>query len=276
MSPPSVTFSGKTKYFGLLADPVEHVRAPTIFLEKFETLGLDAAYIPLQVSAEHFAAVTMALRDLKNFHGYGVTMPHKETAATICDELLPNAKACGVVNNIRVESDGRWVGESLDGVGMVRGIQAERPIDKNTSVLVVGAGGTGRQIAVALALAGAGRIALANRTVAKAEKLAATVRSVAPSSDVDYAAAFDPEAFDIVINATSLGLKSGDPLPVDPSRLSDHAVVAEVVMNPANTPLLERARERGLTTVPGRAMMDHQLELIIEEASPFRSGAARC
>jgi shikimate dehydrogenase len=259
-----VTFSGKTKYLGLLGDPIEQVRTPTIFREFCESRGIDAAYVPMQVSSENFGAVVAALHCLGNFCGFGVTIPHKPAAAGVCDELLPNARACGVVNHIRVEPDGRWVGEALDGVGMVRGIGTKRRIDANSNVLVLGAGGTGRQIAVALALAGAGRICIANRTVGKAQELAETVRSATPSCEVSYSVEVDPAPFDIVINATSLGLNGQGPLPVDVSRLAPNALVAEVVMTPAVTPLLEQAQERSLASVPGRAMLDQQLEAIVE------------
>lgn len=93
-------------------------------------------------------------------------------AARLYDELWPNARACGVVNVIRVDPDGRWVGEPLDGVGMVKALTVQRTLDANTRVLLVGTGGVGLAIAVALGLAGVGSLVIANRTQAKAEDLA--------------------------------------------------------------------------------------------------------
>jgi shikimate dehydrogenase len=252
--------SGRTRFYGLFADPVDHLQVPTVLNELFNRLGVDALFIPLHVTAEDLAATVAGMRHLRNFDGYGVSIPHKPTLASLCDELLPNAKACGVVNVIRVDSDGRWIGETLDGVGMVRAITAQRALDANSQVLLVGAGGVGRAIAVAMALAGIGYLAIANRTLAKAEDLAHTVRQAAPACEVKAGNAFDPSPFDIVINATSLGLNGQGPLPVEVSRVSETALVAEVVMVPELTPLLQAAQTRNLDIVPGREMLTQQLE----------------
>jgi shikimate dehydrogenase len=204
------------------------------------------------------------MRHLRNFSGYGVSIPHKGMAARLCDELMPNARACGVVNSIRVAPDGRGIGETLDGVGMVKALQTQRVLDANTRVLLVGAGGVGRAIAVALALAGVGSLVTANRTQAKAEDLADTVRRAAPTCAVEAGSAVDPSAFDIVINATSLGLNGQGPLLVEVSRVAGTALVAEVVMVPELTPLLQAAQTRGLGVVRGREMMTQQVEAAMD------------
>ena len=117
---------------------------------------------------------------MRNFAGYTLTIPHKVMAAHLCDELLPNARACGAVNAVRIDSDGRLIGETFDGLGMVRGHYGPAcPRRRYT-------GPTGRcrwrwrAIAVALALAGVGSLAITNRTQAKADDLAAMVRRAAP------------------------------------------------------------------------------------------------
>lgn len=156
--------SGRTRLYGLFADPVGHLQTPAVLNSLLDQRGVDAVFVALHVTAEHFAATVAGMRHLRNFAGYGVSIPHKPMAARLCDELLPNARACGVVNVIRVDSDGRWIGETLDGVGMVKAITAQRALNANTRVLLVGAGGVGRAIAVALALAGVGYLAIANRT----------------------------------------------------------------------------------------------------------------
>jgi shikimate dehydrogenase len=147
---------------------------------------------------------------------------------------------------------------------MVKALQTQRVLDANTRVLLVGAGGVGRAIAVALALAGVGSLVTANRTQAKAEDLADTVRRAAPTCAVEAGSAVDPSAFDIVINATSLGLNGQGPLPVEVSRVSETALVAEVVMAPEVTPLLQAAQTRGLGIVRGREMLTQQLEAIVD------------
>ncbi|HEY5868150.1 MAG TPA: shikimate dehydrogenase [Candidatus Tectomicrobia bacterium] len=224
--------------------------------------GIDALWVPLQVSPDHFAAVVTGMRHLRDFAGFTVTMPHKAAAARLCDVLLPNAQACGVVNVVRIDPDGRLIGETFDGVAMVHAITAHRAIDATTRVLLVGAGGVGQAIGVALALAGVGLLAITNRTQAKADDLVQKVRCAAPACAVETNTAFDPAGFDIVINATSLGHGDGQgPLPVDVSRVSATALVADVVLVPEYTPLLQAAQARGLDIVRGIEMLTPQLEV---------------
>lgn len=256
--------SGRTRLYGLFADPVGHLQVPGVLNALLAQRGIDAVVVPLHVTAEHFTATVAGMRHLRNFAGYAVSMPHKGMAARLCDELMPNARACGVVNVIRVAPDGRWIGETLDGIGMVKALQTQRTLDANTRVLLVGAGGVGRAIAVALALAGVGSLVIANRTQAKAEDVADTVRRAAPTCAVEAGSAVDPSAFDIVINATSLGLNGQGPLPVEVSRVSGTALVAEVVMVPELTPLLQAAQTRGLGIIRGREMLTHQVEAIMD------------
>ena len=257
-SPP---ISGKTRFYGMFGDPVEHLRAPTALNELMNSRGVDAVMLPLHVAPEHLTEAIAGIRLIRNFSGFMVSIPHKSAAAELCDEILPNARACGVVNAVRIDQDGRLIGESFDGVGMVRSIEMQRVLNSDTRVLLVGAGGVGRSIAVAIALAGVGYLAIANRTRSKADELAGTVRRAAPDCVVKSDSSFDPEGFDIVVNATSLGLNGQGPMPVEVSRMSKPALVAEVVMVPEITPMLHFAQERGLAVVRGSEMMTNQVEI---------------
>jgi shikimate dehydrogenase len=227
--------------------------------------GIDALWMPLQVPAEHFAAVVAGLRHLRDFAGFTVTMPHKVTAARLCDVLLPNAQACGAVNAVWIDPEGRLIGETFDGVAMVQAITAHRAIDATTRVLLVGARGMGQAIGVALGLAGVGALAIINRTQAKADDLVEKVQRVAPACIVETQATFDPVDFDIIINATSLGFVTGQgPLPIEVSRVSGGALVADVVSVPEYTPLLQAAQARGLEIVRGIEMFTPQTEIIAD------------
>ena len=252
--------SGRTRFYGIFADPISQVQAPAAFNALLDRRGVDAVFVPLHVTAEHFAAAVAGMRHLHNFAGYTLTIPHKVMAAHLCDELLPNARACGAVNAVRIDPDGRLIGETFDGIGMVEAIAARRALDSTTRVLLVGAGGVGRAIAVAIALAGVGSLAITNRTQAKADELAAMARRAAPACKVEAGTAFNPGAFDIVINATSLGLHGQGPQPVDVSRMSGTALVADVVMVPDITPLLQAAQGRGVGIVRGREMLSQCVE----------------
>jgi shikimate dehydrogenase len=256
--------SGRTRFYGIFADPIGHVQSPAAFNALLDRRGVDAVFVPLHVPAEHFAAAVAGMRHLRSFAGYTLTMPHKTMAVHQCDELLPNARACGAVNAVRIDPEGRLIGEIYDGVGMVTAITAHRTLDATTRVLLVGAGGAGRAIAVAIALAGVGHLVIANRTQDKADDLAETVRRAVPACAVEAGTAVDPAAFDLVINATSLGLNGQGPMPVDVSRLSGTALVADVVTVPEFTPLLQAAQARGLGIVCGREMLTQGVEAIAD------------
>jgi shikimate dehydrogenase len=233
---------------------------PALMNALLERRGVDAIYVPLQVAPEHLAAVIASMRHLRDFAGFCVTMPHKAAVAQLCDVLLPNAQACGVVNAVRIDPDGRFIGETFDGVGMVHALTAHRALDATTRVLLVGAGGVGQAIAVALALAGVGYIAITNRTQAKADDLTHRVRRAAPACTVEARATIAPTGFDIVINATSLGQNGQGPLPFEVSQVSESALVADVVPVPERTPLLQAAQACGLRIVRGIEMLTPQIE----------------
>jgi shikimate dehydrogenase len=256
--------SGRTRFYGIFADPIGHVQAPAAFNALLDRRGVDAVFVPLHVPAEHFAAAVAGLRHIRSFAGYTLTMPHKAMAVRQCDALLPNARACGAVNAVRIDPDGRLIGEIYDGVGMVKAITAHRALDATTRVLLVGAGGAGRAIAVAIALAGVGSLAIANRTRDKADDLAEMVRRAVPACVVEAGTAIDPAAFDLVINAISLGLNGQGPMPVDVSRVSGTALVADVVTVPELTPLLHAAQARGLGIVCGREMLTQCVEAMAD------------
>ena len=135
-------------------------------------------------------------------------------------------------------------------------------LDAKTHVLLVGAGGVGRAIGVALALAGVGFLGVENRTRANADALAQTARRAAPRCVVESRSGFDPAEFDIVVNATSLGLNGEGPMPIDIYQLSGTALVAEVVMVPEVTPMLHAAQDRGLAVVRGLEMLTQQVETL--------------
>lgn len=251
--------SGKTHLYAILAHPVAHVRAPEFFNPVFAAHGLDAFIIPLHVLPEDLADLVPRLHKLRNLRGLVLTIPHKQAMARLCDELGPDGQLSGAVNAVRFEADGRLVGDMFDGIGLVQGALASGITLAGRKVLLVGAGGAGRAIAFALAKEGVAALTIANRTVARAEALVADVRRGVPGVEVAVGAA-DPRGHDVVINATSLGLHDGDPLPVDPARLEPAMDVIEIVAAVEITPLLRAALDRGCRTMGGRAMVDHQIE----------------
>ena len=167
------------------------------------------------------------------------------------------------------------IGETFDGVAMVQAMRTHRDLDATTRVLLVGAGGVGQAIGVALGLAGIGFLAITNRTQTKADDLVQKVRRAVPTCVVETHTAFDPIAFDIVVNATSLGHVTGQgPLPIEVARVAETALVAEVVAVPEYTPLLQAAQARGLDIVRGSEMLIPQVEIIADFLGMTAQGSA--
>jgi shikimate dehydrogenase len=256
--------TGKTRLFGVIADPIEHVRAPQVFNPVFAARGFDAVLVPCHVAPDGLAALMDGFRRIVNFGGFLVTVPHKLRAAELCDELGPAGRLIGSVNAVRRDPDGRLIGEMFDGKGFVAGLEQAGYDLRGKGVLLVGAGGAGRAIAFAVAEAGVRRLTIANRTARRAEELARAVLRATPGVGV-LAGPADPAAgHDLVINATSLGLKPNDPLPIDADRLEPATAVAEIIMEPETTALLAAAQRRGCPVFYGRPMLACQVDLIAD------------
>lgn len=253
--------TGKSRVFGVIADPISHVRAPELFNAVFEAKSLDAVLVPVHVSADELARLWDGFRTWQNFGGFCVTVPHKEAALRLADEAGEQARLVGAANVVRREPDGRLIADNFDGRGFVAGLDAHGLSAAGKRVLLVGAGGAGMAIAFALAEAGVAELKIANRTLARAEALAARVASAFPAVEVG-AHNGSPEGFDLIANATALGLNADDPLPLDVEALSSAQAVADIVMKPERTKLLIAAEARGCRIHLGKHMLDFQRELL--------------
>jgi shikimate dehydrogenase len=258
-----VQISGTTSYYAQLADPVAHVRFPGVLQPALDALGHDVAVVPMHVCAGGLAAVVAGMRHWQNLLGAGVTMPHKEAIAPLLDRTTRQASLVGAVNAVRRERDGSLVGENLDGHGFVQGLR-DRDVDPaGLRALLVGAGGVGRAIAFALAEAGVSDLRIANRSAASAERLAREVAAAFPACATSSGAA-EPADRDLVVNATSLGMRPDDALPVAAAALTSAMVVADVVMAPGGTPLVRAAEAAGARAMPGEGMLGTQVPLVLD------------
>jgi shikimate dehydrogenase len=264
MSPdaPEWEITGRTRVYVHLAHPSAHVRTPQTFNRAFRERDIDAVAISIDVAPADLPPLVRGLKGWRNLGGVGVTMPHKETIADLCDEVVGIARLAGTVNAVRRESDGRLVGANTDGSGFVTGLAQAGYDPAGKRVLLVGVGGAGTAIAFSLARAGAREITLANRTAAKAETIAIKVADAFPGTKTSVGAA-DPTGFDIVVNATPLGMGAGDALPLDVSKLAAETVVAEIIMRPERTRLVEEAERRGCRVHLGLPMLTCQIEEVI-------------
>lgn len=259
--------TGQTRLFGIVAHPAGHVRTPQAMNERFARAGLDAVMTAYDVAPDGLAPFVAGLRRVENFGGLVVTVPHKTEIGAFCDRLTARAEAAGAVNAIRREIDGSLTGDLLDGVGFVRGLEAAGHAVAGRRVYLVGAGGAASAIALAIAEKAPARLTLVNRTPERLAALAARLRARFP--DLDVAIGGEIGEQDLVVNATSLGLRADDPLPLDVARVAPGTLVAEVIMQPEITALLEAARARGCAIHPGRAMLEGQLS----EMFAFLTGA---
>jgi shikimate dehydrogenase len=259
---PAREITGRTRVYVHLAHPSAHVRTPQTFNRAFSERRIDAVAVSIDVAPDDLPSLLRGLKGWRNLGGIGVTMPHKERIAALCDEVVGIAGLVGAVNAIRREPDGRLVGANTDGSGFLAGLQRAGYDPAGKRVLLVGVGGAGTAIAFSLAQAGAGELTLANRTPAKAEAIAAKVAHAFPDTKTSVGTP-DPAGFDMVINATSLGMHPGDALPLDVSRLTPGTLVAEIIMRPERTALVEEAEGRGCRVHPGLPMLTGQIDEVI-------------
>lgn len=248
--------SGTTRLYGLVGNPLKTAKSPELWNRLFTEQHVDAACVPFVVEAQALAAFAAGARAMGNLSGLLVTMPHKQTMMALVDELHPTAAHVGALNVVRCHDDGRWVGAIFDGVGCVQGMQWEGNDPAGKSVLLVGAGGAGRAIAFAVATAGARSLTISDVDVHRADDLA---RSVAAATGCrTQAGPPDPDGFDIVINATPMGMNPNDPMPVDPERLAPGSTVVDIINSPEPTALRRAAMARGCRTQGGRPMHEGQ------------------
>lgn len=198
---------------------------------------------------------------MDNFSGCVVTVPHKMAMVALCDELTPEARQVGAVNIVHRTAAGRLIGGILDGAAFVAGMRKEEFEPRGKSIYLAGAGGAASAIAFELAKIGVGRLKIANRTAAKAQQLIDKVRDVFPTLSIAIGND-DASGHDLVVNATSLGMRVEDELPMNVQTLTSSQHVAEIIMQPAETPLVLAARQRRCTIHLGATMLSCQIELM--------------
>ncbi len=255
--------SGKTTLIAHLGYPTEAFKAPMIYNPWFDPQGIDAVVVPMGVKPEDYATSLAAIFKLSNLRGALVTMPHKVTTMGLVDAVSPTARIAGACNAILKRPDGSLLGDQFDGAGFVRGVERKGRLFKGARVLVSGTGGVGSAIAAAIAAAGAAELALFDMSDASAEALAARLKAHYPDMTVTTGSK-DPAGFDVVVNATPLGMNEGDPLPFDIDRISPDTFVGEVVMKSEYTPLLQAARAKGCAVQVGTDMLFEMIPAYLE------------
>ena len=257
---------GSTQVVPHIGYPTHSFKAPMIYNPYFEQAGVDAVVVPMAVKAEDYAAFLPAIFSMENVAGALITMPHKVTTVAMLDEASPTVKvagACNAVKRVKTANGSKLVGDMFDGEGFVRGVLRKGQALQGTSCLVVGSGGVGCAIAASLAKAGIARIALFDMNSASMEGLASRLRENYPAIKV-ATGSNDPAGFDLVVNATPMGMEKGDPLPMDVSRIAPTTFVGEVVMKTEMTAFLAAAKDRGCRVQVGMDMLYEQIPAYLE------------
>jgi shikimate dehydrogenase len=255
--------NGDTILIAHLGYPTKSFRAPMIYNPYFEKIGFNAIVMPMGVKAEDYAEVLKALFELTNIRGALVTMPHKVTTLAFMDEISTTARIAGACNAILRRPDGSLVGDMFDGEGFVRGVARKGRHIAGESALVVGCGGVGSAIAASLAAAGVSRLGLFDAHSASAASLGSRLAAHYPKLEVQPGVK-DPSGYDIVVNATPIGMNDGDPLPMDVDRITPSSFVGEVVMKQEMTPFLRAAQAKGCAIQIGVDMLFEQIPAYLE------------
>ena len=267
------TLSGETLVVPIIGDPIAQVKSPDGVTRTFAARGCNAVVVPLQAAADDFAALIDGLSRSSSIAGLIATVPHKFALAARCATLTDRARFLGSVNTARRNPDGGWHGDQVDGEAFVAAVRASGGDPRGSRALQVGAGGAGSAIALALLEAGVADLALHDADPVRRDALVGRLRD--RFGDRVTAGSPDPTGFDLVANATPMGMRAGDPYPVDVERLAPGTFVGDVVTKPAVPPLIEAARRIGCRTSRGADMFAAVAGLIVDfllADGPLRPG----
>jgi shikimate dehydrogenase len=253
--------NGATRIHLIVGDPIAQTKSPNGLTREFAARRVDAVCVPAQIGVEDFDAFMTAVKTVKNIDGIVVTVPHKFAAAAHCDELSDRARFLNGVNVMRRLPDGRWSGDMTDGVALVAALRAHSFEPRGARALVVGAGGAGSAVALALVQEKAAAVSICDLDARRRDEL---IRRLGGRDAGVQAATPNPSGFSLVVNASPAGMAVGDPQPVESARLGEQTFVADLITSPPVTPLLAAARARKCRTLTGEQMFQPQVGLLAD------------
>ncbi len=252
--------SGKTAIYGIFGHPVEHTFSPGMHNSAFKKLGMDACYVPFAVPPGSLEDAVRAVVPL-GLRGLNITVPHKELVIAFLDELSEEARLIGAVNTIEIRK-GRLIGHNTDGRGFLRSLREHGELDpKGKKFLFIGSGGAARAVSFSLALAGAAAVVFRDLDARKASLLANDIREKTGVPAITIGQETLPEYADdadCLINASPLGLRRMDPLPIPGNLIKRRHLICDLVYNPPETALLKIAKKRGAKRLSGLGMLLYQ------------------
>jgi shikimate dehydrogenase len=255
--------SGATRVYFIVGDPIAQVRSPSGVTAALRAAGRDAIVIPAHVAPADLDAFFAGVTRMQNVDGVIITVPHKFDATKYCGTLASESAFLGATNMLRRNADGTWHGGMSDGVAMVAALGDAGCEPQGKRALLIGAGGAGSAIGHALVEAGVASLAIRDFDAARTDALASRLSSLGRGA-VGIADDAGAETYDIVVNASPAGMRPGDPLPIDVSRLAPTTFVGDVVTKPPLTPFIEAARARGCPTVTGTQMFGRVCDAIVD------------
>jgi shikimate dehydrogenase len=252
--------NGETRLHFCVGNPIAQVKSPEGLSAAFARRGVNAVCIPAQVKSEDLAGFFAAAKLIVNVDGCIVTVPHKLAALRHCDEISPRARLLGAVNVMRRCPDGQWEGDMTDGIALLAALRGHGFMPEGKRALLIGAGGAGCAVALALLEASVASLVISDIDDARRDRLVAQLKS---RGEICSGAA-EPSGFDLVVNATPVGMANSDPMPLEAARIDQGAVVADLITKPAVTPLIAYARSRGARTVTGEDMFVPQKDILAD------------
>jgi shikimate dehydrogenase len=253
---------GATRVHYIVGDPIAQVKSPAGVTQAFHDKGHNAICIPAHVSPAKLSAWTDGVSLAHNVDGIIVTVPHKFACFALCATTSERAAFLQTVNTMRRNPDGSWYGDMFDGLGFVSAMQDNGCQPAGKKALLVGAGGAGSAIAHALVMAGVSALAIYDEDMQRRTTLVNRLAGLC-HCPVSHGTA-DPTGFDIVVNATPVGMKASDPFPLEVGQISSAMFVGCVITQPAITPLIAAARAKGCATMTGAHMFGQVRDLMVD------------
>ncbi|MDO9146814.1 MAG: shikimate dehydrogenase [Hydrogenophaga sp.] len=254
--------SGASRIHFIVGDPIAQVKSPAGVTQAFADHGHNAICVPAHVAPAHLAEWLRGASLAQNVDGIIVTVPHKFACTDLCGTTSERAAFLHTVNTMRRNADGSWHGDMFDGLGFVTAMQDKGCQPAGKKALLVGAGGAGSAIAHALVMVGVSELAIFDpdeqRRTGLVDRLAGLHKC-----PVTHGSA-DPSGFDLVLNATPVGMKAGDPYPLDVTQLQPQMFCGCVITAPAVTPFIAAARAKGCATMTGADMFACVRDLMVD------------
>ena len=257
-----LNLDGASRVHFIVGDPIAQVKSPAGVSQAFQDAELNALCIPAHVAPADLAAWTAGVSLSKNVDGIIVTVPHKFSCFELCATTSERAAFLKAVNTLRRNADGSWHGDMFDGMGYVEAMRAKGCEPQGQRALLVGAGGAGSAIAYSLVTGGVRELAIHDPDTVRRDNLIARLAGLGLGQV--SAGSSDPTGFDIAINATPIGMKDGDPHPIDSTKFNASQFVGCVITAPAVPPMVAAARAKGCSTLTGADMFARVRDLMVQ------------